>query len=309
MAFLTEYGMNQAQLPSLMGRMHFVAPGAGGYNMNGETFGASDGNDGFSPERALATIDQAIANATASAGEAIVCLPGTHTPGASLAMSKAGVKLLSLDAVRGGNPLRQSTTIAAVTGDQTINVTAADCEIAGFNIIPVTADTAIDFSAAADGLHIHHNHFDLATPAASTGTKGVEALGAADGVYLHDNGYFADGAQGEAINMTATTNSLVEDELIMLSTGTWAAAMVTGAATDTLTINRLRCLTTAGTIVIGVNGTAATIAGGVQCLNGRFSDGVTVALDGFGAGEAEIAENYQMGVGGTDGGVLIVAIT
>jgi hypothetical protein len=309
MSFLTKYGVLASVMPSLMGRIHWVAPGAGGYSLNGQTFTAADGNDGQSPEVALATIDQAISNATASAGEVIICLPGTHTPTASLAMSKAGVKLLSLDAVLGGNPLRQSTTIGAVTGDQSINVTAADIEIAGFNCIPVTADSFLDFSAAADGLHVHHCKFDMVTPVVNIGTKGVEALGAASNVYLHNNTYEVDGAQGEAINMTACVDSLVEDELINLSTGTWAAAIVTGAATDRLTISRLRCLTSAGTITIGVNGTAATIAGGVQVVDSRFSDSVTVAIDGFGAGECEIAENYQLGVGGTDGGVLIVAIT
>jgi hypothetical protein len=59
----------------------------------------SDGNDGLSPERPLATIAQAIANCTANVGDVIVLLPGTHnattlagsTAAAALAFSKAGI--------------------------------------------------------------------------------------------------------------------------------------------------------------------------------------------------------------------------
>jgi len=309
MSFLTQNGTLASVMPSLMGRIHWVAPGAGGYSLNGETFTAADGNDGVSPEHALATIDQAIANATASAGEVIMCLPGTHTPSASLALSKAGVKLLSLEAVLGGNLMRLSTTIAAVTGDQTANATAADVEIAGFNIIPVTADTAIDFTNAADGLHVHHCKFDMATPVASTGTKGLEALSGAEGVNFHHLYFDCDGAQGPAFDITACTDGLIENFIIGLSAGTWDVAVQCGAGTDGMTMRNGKFLAGAATITTGIDGTGVATASAVHCDRLNFADSVTQPLRNFSAGEAELVECYSAGVGAGDGGALITAIS
>ena len=73
---------------------------------------------------------------------------------------------------------------------------------------------------------------------------------------------------------------------------------------------RRNLITSYGTaLTVGVNGTGATIASGVQCVDNRFGSLVTVPVDNFDAGECELAENYHLGVGGTDGGVLIVVIT
>ena len=40
-----------------------------------------------------------------------------------------------------------------------------------------------------------------------------------------------------------------------------------------------------------------------------FGVTVTVPVDNFDAAEAVLSENYDFGVGATDGGVLVVAIT
>jgi hypothetical protein len=128
MSQLTWSGSLWGAIPQTEGRVHWVSP-ADTYTVDGRVYSASDNNIGTRPEKALRTIAQAITNATASAGEVIVLLPGTHSPAASLAMSKAGITLMGLP--RGaGNVLGQRTTIAAVTGDENINVTAADIEIA-----------------------------------------------------------------------------------------------------------------------------------------------------------------------------------
>ena len=171
------------------------------------------------------------------------------------------------------------------------------------------ADSAIDLTAAADRLHIHDCAFDMATPAANTGTIGIDAIGAASNVLI-DNCYFeCDAAQGAAIVATALLDSLIQNCTILQSAGTWAAAIVTGAATDRVVIRDCDFLVSAGTMTIGINGTAATIASGVSLTRCHFSSSTTVGIDGFGAGEADISECYAMGVGATDGGVLIVAIT
>lgn len=307
MGFLTKYGTIWGAIPQTAGSIYWVAPAAG-YTVDGRAYRASDDNDGLSPERALLTVDRGWNLVTADVGDVIVLLPGTHSPSASIAADVAGVTMCGLPS-GAGNVLKQRTTIAAVTGDQNINVTAADIELAFLHFIPVTADSAIDFSAAADRLHVHHCSFDMATPAASTGTQGIDAIGAASNVLFDHNYFECDGAQGAAIVATATLDSTIEHNVFALSTGTWAAAVVTGAATDRLMIRDNDFLASNATMTIGINGTAATIASGVTMLRNYFASSVSVGIDGFGAGEADIAENYAMGVGATDGGVLIVAIT
>lgn len=298
------------QIPQTAGNVYWVAPAAS-YNIAGTSAGrgysASDDNDGLDPRRALLTIDRAWNLVTADAGDVIVLLPGTHSPAASIAADVAGVTMTGLPA-GSGNFFRQKTAIDAVTGDQNINVTAADIEIAFLHLVPVTADSAIDLSADADRCHIHHCSFDMATAAASTGTMGVDVIGAASNVLIENCYFECDGAQGPAITVGAAIDSLIQDCVASLSTGTWAAAMVTAAAVDRVIIRRCTFHAGNATITAGILGTTGGSASAVQINDCRFADSVTVAVDTYDAGTAEIAENYQAGVGATDGGVLVVAI-
>lgn len=307
MAFLTKYGTLWGAIPQTAGRVFWVAPSAS-YTVDGRAYTASDANDGLSPEKALLTVDRAWNLVSANVGDVIVLLPGTHSPTASIAADVAGVTMMGLPGGR-GHFRKQRATIAAVTGDQNVNVTAADIEIAYINFIPVTADTAIDASSAAHRLHIHNCSFDLATPAASTGTKAIEYLGAAaDGIieecYFHSNG-----AQGEAIATLSAVRLTIRRNEIYLSAGTWAAAMSTGAGADGVLIYENYFHAGNATITAGILGTTGGTASAVACWRNVFPDSATVAIDTFDAGTAELAENYQAGVGATDGGVLIVAIT
>lgn len=307
--YLTPYGTTWGNIPNTAGRVFWVAPAAS-YTVNGIAYTASDGHDGLSPERAVLTVNRAIALATADVGDVIVLLPGTHSPTASIAANKAGITIMGLPSGR-GNPMKHKTTIGAVTGDQNLNITAADVEIAYLNFIPVTADTAIDISAAGHRAYIHDCSFDLATPAVNTGTIGIEALGAADRVVIEDCFVESDGAQGQAIVATALTNSAVRrSQFWQTGSGTtWASVLLCGAATTNLVVDACEFLDFAGTITVGVDGTGSTIANGVHVQNCRFGVTVTVPVDNFDAAEATLSENYDSGVGATDGGVLITAIT
>ena len=308
MSGLTRYGDFWGRIPETAGRVYWVAPSAS-YTVAGKAYSASDGNDGLDPRRALVTVDAAWNLVTADAGDVIVLLPGTHSPSASIAADVAGVTMMGLPAGK-GNVLKQKTTIGAVTGDQNVNVTAANIEIAYLNFIPVTADTAIDFSAAADSLHVHHCSFDMATPAASTGTIGIEALGAASNVLI-DNCYFeSDGAQGPGIVGLSIIDSVIEDCTFALSAGTWAAALSTGASVDRLFIRRCYFYCSGTAITVGILGTTGGAASAVFIHDCRFGDLVTKGVDTFDAATAEISECYDFGVGaGADGGILIVDIT
>lgn len=243
-------------------------------------------------------------------GDAIVLLPGTHTVStASIAMSKTGVKVFGPEAWMGRPVYKPSAILTtSVTADEIANVTAPDCGFIGVTIRPITASDAIDLSAAADGFLIDQCLIDLATPALSTSTIGL-TLAAAENITIRNSRFISDGAQGNAIVATGAIDSLIEGNMIYNTAGTWASAILCGAATTGLWIvnNIIDCYGTA--LTVGVNGTGATIANGVKCIGNRFGSLVTVPVDNFDAGECALSENYDSGVGGTDGGVLVVAIT
>lgn len=243
-------------------------------------------------------------------GDAIVLLPGTHTVStASIAMSKTGVKVFGPEAWF-GRPVMKSSAILTtdIAGDEIVNVTAPDCGIIGVTVRPITASDAIDLSAAADGFLVDGCHFDLYTPAVNVATIGL-TLAAAENIVIRNSVFVSDGAQGNAIVATGAIQSLIENCLIYNTAGTWASAIITGAATTGLFIVGNRILSYGTALTAGVNGTGATIASGVQCIGNHFGSLVTVPVDNFDAGECELSENYHLGVGATDGGALIVAIT
>src|SRR3990167_3858104 len=165
MGYLTKYGTIWGHVPHVAGRIFWVSP-SDSYIVDGRTYSASDANDGLSPERALRRINRAWALVTANAGDVIALLPGTHSAATttgtatSIAANVAGVKMIGLG--RGpdgyGNPLYRSVKVTAAVADETINVTAADIEMAGFTLVGDALNTAtaiVNFSAAATGLYVH----------------------------------------------------------------------------------------------------------------------------------------------------------
>lgn len=309
MAWPNNYGRLWGQIPNTAGQVFWVSPSAS-YTVNGRAYAASDNHDGLSPERALRTINRAWDLVTANAGDVIVLLPGTHSPSASITADVAGVTMMGLPA-GSGRGTKQRTTIGAVTGDETINVTAADIEIAYLTIIPVTQQEALDFSAAAHRLFIHHCYFDLNTPAAHTSTKGVVAGGAADAVIVSECVFDSDGAQGPAIDATATTRMRVEDNLFLCTAGSWAVAVQLGAATHAMQLDRNRFQCSGTVIGVPVDGSNVAAAGSLSASRNIFTSLVTAAgksFDNFGSA-IDLSENYDSGVGAGDGGALQTAIT
>lgn len=319
MNLLTSFGNLLGSMALSSGRTFWVAP-ATAYTVNGRACTASDGNDGLTAYRALRTPNRAWALVTADVGDVIQLLPGVHSAqttagvATSIAANVAGVVMRGLPGGgrNSGNPMRQRTTLTIAAADQTVNVTAADIEIAHIRFLGDALNTGsanLDFSAAASRLYLHDCSVDVTAQTASTSILGFDALGAAAHVVIEHCVFHVDGAFGAMIDMTATLDSIVRDCIINLSTGTLAAAITTGAATDRCYIGRNVFNDGAGAITAGIDGTGATIANGIVIFDNRFGVGVTVPIDNFDAAEAVISENYDFGVGATDGGALITAIT
>jgi hypothetical protein len=317
MAYLTRYGALWGAIPQTGGRVFWVAP-ASSYTVDGRAYDASDGNDGLSPERALRSVARAITLATANVGDVIVLLPGAHTAindsgttATSIALNKAGLTLWGLNS-GAGNPVRKRVTLEIVANDQIVNVTAADVEIAHIGFVgnaSITGSAYVDFSAAASGLYVHDCLFDFTAATASTSILGLDATGAAAQIAVERCYFLSDGAFGAGLDVTATVDALVQDCTFAAQAGTWAAALTVGAATDRCLIRRCDFLDFNGTITAGIDGTGASVADGASIHHCQFGENVTVPIDNFDAGEAQISENYDFGIGATDGGVLITAIT
>jgi hypothetical protein len=316
MGFLTQHGFLWGSVPATTGRVVWVAPGST-YTIAGLSYSSSDDSDGLSPERALRTVAKAWTKVTANSGDLIILLPGAHTVTAVVTANIAGVTMMGLPRYSGSiaRPITSITTSAAA---DIMTVSATNIEVAWLHFIPVTTMDAIS-EGGASGFHIHHCSFDMYTAAASTSTQGINCTTANVNLnwYIHDCVFYCDDAQGEAIDFGLTGNagggaSLLEKCTFIQSAGTWAAAVRSGPTSDSrrgLLIRECDFMVSNGTLTAGIIGSAGNSEESVHIHRCYFSDSVTVGIDTYGARGAEIAENYQSGVGSTDGGVLITAIT
>ena len=309
MGWLTKYGTIWGAIPQTAGNVYWVSAGDT-YTVEGRTYSASNDNDGLSPERALRRVDRAVDLATGS-GDVVVLLPGAHTVTASIAADTANVTITGLPGGR-GNYLKPRTTLACSAVDETMNVTAAGIEIAYIEFKSTTSQAAalIDVSANGDELYVHDCSFDLYTATAATTILGIDSIGAHTGMLVERCHFSCDGAFGASIDLTASLGATVDNCIFRQTAGTLASTITVGAATDQAIIKSCVFMVHgSGVVTANINGTGATIASGVLVASCTFSDLNTVPIDNFDAAECEIVECYEAGVGGTDGGVLITAIT
>ena len=300
MGLITKYGTIWGAVPNTAGRVMWVAP-TSPYLVEGRAYDASDGNDGLSPERALATINRAATVlVTANAGDVVVMLPGTHVLTAAVTASTAGVTYMGLPS-GAGNKIRQKTVVQASASAACFNITAADCELGYLHMAPTTANDAVTLAAGGTRTYIHHCSFDMYTPAASTSTLGINATGAASNVLIETCVFMSSGAQGAAVDLTATLDSIVSDCDFMQRGGVWAAALTIGAATNRCVVRR--CMFQASgisvTMTAGIEGAGST-SSAAAFLAGNFFGApantgglVLTPINGFGTSSAQIVENYR----------------
>lgn len=242
----------------------------------------------------------------AGRGDAIVLAPGTHTVStASLAMSKAGVSVWGPEAWMGQDvEIPTAILTTDITADEIANITAPDCSLNGLTIRPITAAAGVSFSAAANNLLIKGCHVDLYTPVVNIATVGITGA-AATGVRILNSTFKSDGAQGNAIVATGLIDSKIQGCRLWNTAGSWASAILCGAATTGLVIDDNHFYSTGTAMTVGVNGTGATIAGGVLITRNLFGVLVTGQVKNFDSGEAELGINYIATVGAGTGGTLV----
>jgi hypothetical protein len=324
MSLLTQYGSPWGVLPATSGRYFWVAPAAS-YTIGGQAFEASDNNTGERPDQAVLTVNRAIALATASVGDVIVLIPGSHSVTTPVVVNKAG---LTITGIPGG--ARSFTTRHAsgskrlrtrITSTQTagicITVSAPDTEIAFIHFSPPAAGgrgiSLTPTLATANRAYVHDCTFALQATASVT-TYGIhvpanvtadvldEAL--VSGCYFVSGLDTSSGANGGAINIAGTAHGFtIENSTFELKgTAAWAAAIdmepiSIGALLgivirDNDFINPTSSTTVITTAVRSV--TATTVASTLMLRNyvGAGTDGATAVANNVIA----FAENYLAGV-------------
>lgn len=323
MGWITKYGTQWGDVPQTSGAVYWVAPTTSTnatYVVEGRSYSASDNNDGLSPERALATIGQAISNATASAGDVIMLLPGSHSNAAVVNINKAGLTFVGCHpsarlgpAVRPYGPISKVNWTSTLAG-AAVALTVADTTFVGINMIPVTAQT---FMTAATCPRTSFIDCSVTmSAAASTSTKGVVFSGGSSQFVSFQNCYFLDSvatsAQGPCLDLTGVASFVVENCTIVC-TGTssaWAVAVQLGAGSAGIFRNNHIAAQGAGTITIGVDGTGVAVANAVMFSNNFYgvSPGAG-AVKNLTNADAGIVQNFYATIGGGAGFVIQTVTT
>lgn len=315
MGYITKYGSFWGMLPQTAGRVFWVADAAS-YQVEGNTYTASDNNDGLSPERALLTVDYAVGLCTANEGDVIVLLHGSHSVSSSVAVDVAGITITGIPGAIGprgsrmpAGGTRRRTSIVSTSGD-VFTVTAADVEICHIHFDDLAATQAIDASAAADRLYVHDCSF-LLDAAADTNTMGIHfsqsTTGSVDHALIQNCYFVAGAANGPAVRALGTVIGLtIESSTFRLvGAAAWADAItVIDAGSLGVTIRDCDFVqpTSATTVItncIDVTGVTTDAATQVyRCYIPAGADGVT----GTAMADVVLAETY---IANSSGGALV----
>lgn len=317
MAFITKFGGFWGQLPLLSGRVFFVAPSTP-YFVEGDSYEASDDNDGLSPEKAVRTIAKGVAKATRS-GDVVLLLPGSHVTTATVTLNVAGVTVVGVPGNNASvNPRRNSgghrcrsavsTTSAAAP---IFTVTAADVEIAYLHLASITAGSGISASSAAARMYVHDCTFDLGATT-QTATFGITfPLGAVTADHnansLISHCYFEAGANvGPAIRAAGTCDGLTIESSTFVLIGAAAWDDVIETTQINLGTHIADCdffqPTSATTVMTdAIDTTGGTTDGSVQVYRCFFPTG-SDAFEATATPDIVTAENY---IATTTSGILV----
>lgn len=322
MGFLTKWGSAWGAIPMTGGSVFWVAPSAS-YTVDGKAYSASDDNDGLSPERAKLTLSSAVSAATASVGDVICLLPGTHTTAAALAVSKAGLTFVGLPYMPEGDGI-QAIPKATITGTAAIGVavTAADVSFYNIRFVPITQFQAVTFTTAADRLRFKHCMVDMIGVTGHANTKGITGTGATQApTDLRVQGcYFRAGvattSSGYALDVSAAVRYVVErclvyhDGFVASATAWTAACKVNDNSNGIWRDNDLIASNVAVAVTGFIVGVTMTGAGQVQFIRNTTTVNTSGApFTGWAAADADLCLNYVATVAGGTGGTLITSTT
>lgn len=327
MSFITKYGTYFGVVPNQLGRVHFVAPSAS-YTVDGRAYIASDDNDGLSPERALLTVTQAYTNITASAGEVIYLLEGTHSLTATLRLQKAGITIMGVrspqyaegDTAVWANRPKSIISFAGAAAPG-ISIEASNVEIGFVTLIPAPTFSTVIFrgqtNTAPDGLYMHDFYIDFSKGQPSLATLGIDfgyradtaglagtsmsRLAQATAVataYLSNFTVNAGGAYGPGV-LTATVDLVVRNARFQNRVGAWASPFIVATGTGFVYVksSSWTAHTSAG-IGTGVTGAAAGTVHKTVLEDCRFSQTLSNRhVSDFPATTVSVIECYSSALG------------
>ena len=292
---------------STPGKVFYVAPTTA--YVAGFTVGSAQNWARENNQFVYNTLDLAYAQVVDGRGDAIVLLPGTHTPTASIANSKAGLSIYGADAWCGNYVRKPSSILVGPAGDEAFNITGPNMSLIGVTCRPVTEKAFATFTGAADGLTIRGCYLDLATPVVNIATAGFVGSAAIDDFLFENNVAWSDGAQGPAVEITGNNvNAIFRRNHYHVDLGTWASA-VNLIAPDGIVVEHEKATCGGTAMTACFTGSSTTVIAGVvfnDCRNGVL---VTKFVDGFGTNShAELNQNYIGEVGAGTGGVALVTV-
>jgi hypothetical protein len=194
---------------------------------------AADGSAATSPDKPAATIDGAINKCTANNGDIIIVMPGhteSLTTATSIAMDVAGVSVIGL----GQGNTRPVLTYDAAAGAVAISAS----NVRWSNIVHMASFADVTNAIICDNtitnVEIDHCKFTFDATGIEFAVMiklGSGATDSADEVYIHDNWFRAENADGAA---SAILMDDCDDIHIIgnLFTGDWNSVCIDGAASS-----------------------------------------------------------------------------
>ena len=339
--WLTKYGLMYGSVPPSTGRVVWVSPGDA-YRVDGNTYSASNDNDGLSPYRAKRTINAALDQCTANAGDVVYLFRGTHTVTATNLFDVAGVTIKGESGSEYGSPAfgAKPRTILTIRGtaDECLDIRSNDVMFEDLVIQGTAAYSLVSFqtTGAVGPTTFHRCWFDMDYKSAiTTLSMGLDFANRAGGqdtarmgtmqvtgvatAYLDECMFWSNGANGHAV-VLATAHATFRNCRFHNDAGAWASPFQVATAYDNSAL--IDCVwTTSGSMTVAVSGPhagyAADVTDGLQIINCRVQGNVgtdaTVAgakasvFLNFGRLGVQLNQNYAAGLGDTfaDGGVLI----
>lgn len=300
-------------LPQTSGTTYWIAPSAS-YTVEGNTYSASDGNDGKDPRRALLTVNQFVSLATADVGDRCILLPGSHSWAATQTISKAGLKVFGLPggqpdpSERGTRTTRYDASVTtSLAAGAVFTVSAARTEIAYLHVIPIVSGTGVAISAAAD-VNIHDLTWNITT-AGATDTIGISVTGATPRPRISNQYVYVTGNQGPFLRAASATagmdGGLLQKSTVVLAGSTaWDDVVEITTGVDNFTVRDSDFVFSSGAIITTiVNGTGNTNDHSIfvaRCMFGVAGDLAT----GSSTSDIVLVNNYIATIQGGTGGTL-----